>query len=348
MAAFIITLFSTTVTGQAFTTPSALQICEINSRRYISNLRRHRPARTPTLSSQLGNYDDEQAEDEPSISNSAFYRAVSTLDKILGDDSDDTSYTSEKNRIHMIEREIQLLSQLDPDHPINKIDSKHEEEIYEHLTKMEEKTLESLWSIWYGQRGALNEQKLRFYESRLVDIHGSSIWPGVLEHYRRFLDLIYENCLIDKSDMIKGNKRLEDVEFDKLDLGKWIEPPHILAYLLAKTGRLAESKEWTEEVLAEKPWHIGALSIMRIVCLRLNDEEAAMRWAVKALPGLSPQTRLWRTKWVRENVDLAKEKLAELKEDLRDKIVARMEDSVQTTSSAMPEDMFGVDDSAWQ
>lgn len=312
----------------------------------------HRQTRTSVLfSTQVGNDSVDKSDGGPSFSDSAFFRSLSTWDQVNGDDDDDhddDSYTYEKNRIRNMEKEIELLSQLDPNHPINYIDSHIEDDIQEHMTKMEEATLEELSALWHGQQGALNEQKLRLYESRLEDVQGSLDGPVALEHYGRCLDLIHEHCSVDSPNTAQNNGRSEEVNFDKLDLGKWIEPAYHLANLLATTDRLTESKAWTEEILAEKPWHVGALSMMRIVCLRLNDEEAAMKWAVKGLPGLSPQSRTWRSEWVQENVDLAKEKLADLRKDLTDKIVAKIEISVKTTSSVMTEGMIVFDDSAWQ
>eukprot|EP00569_Conticribra_weissflogii_P000355 CAMPEP_0171354862 /NCGR_PEP_ID=MMETSP0878-20121228/44925_1 /TAXON_ID=67004 /ORGANISM="Thalassiosira weissflogii, Strain CCMP1336" /LENGTH=353 /DNA_ID=CAMNT_0011860851 /DNA_START=440 /DNA_END=1501 /DNA_ORIENTATION=- len=353
MAASILAITSTflsiSTSGQAFT-PS--NNADSFSQRPISSMGRHRQTRSPILfSSQLGNDSVDKREGAPSVSDSAFFRSVSTLDRVKGDyddDHDDSSYTCEKKRILYMEKEIELLSQLDPNHPINYIDSHIEDDIQEHMTKMEEATLEELSALWHGQQGAINEHKLRFYESRLQDVQGSLDGPVALEHYGSCLDLIHEHCCVDSPGTAQSNGRLEEVDFDKLDLGKWIEPAHHLANLLAKTDRLAESKAWTEEILAEKPWHVGALSMMRIVCLRLNDEEAAMKWAVKGLPGLSPQSRTWRSEWVQESVDLAKEKLAELRKDLTDKIVAKIEISVRTTSSVMTEGMIVFDDSAWQ
>ncbi|KAL7466769.1 hypothetical protein ACHAXS_007055 [Conticribra weissflogii] len=329
------TLLSMSISGEAFMP--------------ASQSRHRRPTRTSIVfASQLGNDSVDKREDGPSASGSAFFRSVSTLDRVKGDDGDDSSYSVEKNRIRNMEREIELLSQLDPDHPINHIDSHIEDDIQDHMTRVEEATLEELSALWHGQQGALNEQKLRAFESMLEDIRGASDWPAALEQYGSCLDLIREHCSVDALNVAQSNKRSEEVDFDNLDLGKWIEPAHHMANLLAKTDRLTESKAWTEEILAEKPWHVGALSMMRIVCLRLNDEEAAMEWAVKALPGLSPQSRSWRSEWVQEHVELAKEKLAHLQKDLRDKIVAKLEFNVKTTSNVIAEDMIVFDDSAWQ
>mmetsp|Transcript_23956 Transcript_23956/g.49619 ORF Transcript_23956/g.49619 Transcript_23956/m.49619 type:complete len:367 (-) Transcript_23956:68-1168(-) len=320
---------------------------------------RHTPRILIQLSSQRDDGDDDgdensEADDEDpllqsSLSDVDITRAASTLDKLLlGDDDSDPTYSSERTRILNLEREIQLLSRLDPDHPLNRIDDDGADEqgIQNVLRTTQEEALDKLWALWYGERGPLNERKLRLYEERLMDVRVSSAWPEVLDHY---LGLVYEHCGVgvDESEGVGEKRRLEDVDFDQLDLGKWIEPANRLATLLFLMGRLAESKAWCERILAEKPWHVGALSGIVVVCLKLNDEESAKTWAMKALPGVSPQTRRLRSEWVKTNVNLAKRKLEELEDDLRKKVVARAEVSVETTNRAMM-DSVGFDDSAWQ
>ncbi len=315
----------------------------------------HRRHTTPRiliqLSAQVDGGDDDDDDDalfDSSLSDSDITRVASTLDKLLfgDDDDDDPTYSSERNRIRNLEREIQLLSRLDPDHPINSIDDTDEEEIQKAMRNSQEATLEKLWALWYGERGPLNERKLRLYEERLMDVRGSSAWPEVLDHY---LGLIYEHCGVASgdSDALAEKRRLEDVDFDQLDLGKWIEPANRLATLLFLMGRLAESKEWCERILAEKPWHVGALSGIVVVCLKLNDEDSAKTWAMRALPGLSPQTRRLRGEWVKTNLNLAKQKLEKLEEDLRKKIISKAEVSARATNSAKMESV-GFDDAAWQ
>lgn len=349
--------------GRAFSplsAPSTLPSLNFHSRTYR---RHHTPRILLQLSSQRDDEDEDEdenseaADEDPllqsSLSDADIARAASTLDKLLlgDDDHDDPTYSSERTRILNLEREIQLLSQLDPDHPLNRIDdgaANAEQEIQTILRKTQEEALDKLWALWYGERGPLNERKLRLYEERLMDVRGSSAWPEVLDHY---LGLVYEHCGVgvgaDESKGVGEKRRLEDVDFDQLDLGKWIEPANRLATLLFLMGRLAESKAWCERILAEKPWHVGALSGIVVVCLKLNDEESAKTWAMRALPGVSPQTRRLRSEWVKTNVSLAKQKLEKLEQDLRKKVVARAEVSVETTNRTMM-DGVGLDDSAWQ
>ena len=126
-----------------------------------------------------------------------------------------------------------------------------------------------------------------------------------------------------------------------------MEPANRLATLLFLMGKHSESKAWCEKILAEKPWHIGALSGIVVVCMQLDDKESAIKWALKGLPNLSPQTRRLRSEWVQRNVQEAKQKLADIEEDLRKKMIERVEVSVKKTSTSIDENI-GFDDSAWQ
>jgi tetratricopeptide (TPR) repeat protein len=101
---------------------------------------------------------------------------------------------------------------------------------------------------------------------------------------------------------------------EDIDLSLWIEPANRLATLLYLMGRYEESKMWCERILDAKPWHIGALSGIVLVCIKLNDQVAVMEWALRGFPKLSKETLDDRKDWVERNVCLAEQKLLELEE----------------------------------
>ena len=183
-----------------------------------------------------------------------------------------------------LEREIELISRLDPHHPDNNAE-------YSDLQN-QEIVVSELWTIWYGERGPLNEQRLRNIEETLGD---PSQWENAEQQY---LDLINEHC---KSD---GES--------KLNLSLWVEPANRLATLLYLMGKLKESKAWCEAILEAKPWHIGALSGIVMVCVQLKDEEGAKKYIEMGLPNLSAEMRNARKAWVERNVKNAKEQLIQL------------------------------------
>jgi len=97
------------------------------------------------------------------------------------------------------------------------------------------------------------------------------------------------------------------------NLSNWVEPANRLATLLYLMGRLKESLAWCEMIIDAKPWHIGALSGVVMVCLKMNDEENAKKFISMGLPNLSTEMRDARKKWVEKNVDSAKQSLLQLK-----------------------------------
>ena len=147
--------------------------------------------------------------------------------------------------------------------------------------------------LWYGARGPINEQKLRSIEEMLGD---QSKWE---EAEKLYLQLINEHC-----------KTSDD---SKLNLSNWVEPANRLATLLYLMGRLKESLAWCEMIIDAKPWHIGALSGVVMVCLKMNDEESAKKFISMGLPNLSNEMRDARNAWVEKNVDSAKQSLLQLK-----------------------------------
>lgn len=166
------------------------------------------------------------------------------LENMLKNNSDETDATTmNKNRSILttsrkkrLEREIQLLKMLHPEHPENDSD-------YTDLQN-QEFVISELWSLWYGERGPINQRKLHAIEEMLSDPSDPSL---LAEAEKSFLALIREHCSTDGT-------------MDNLDLSNWVEPANRYATLLWLVGRLNESKQWCERILLVKPWHIGALA----------------------------------------------------------------------------------------
>lgn len=133
--------------------------------------------------------------------------------------------------------------------------------------------LEDLRAIWYCERGPDPSKELRQAEEMSMD---QRQW-GEAEQVLR--DLIEENGI------------------------HWVEPVNRLATLLYMQGRLEESKHLCEVVLQEKPWHVGALSGIVMVCAGLNDVTGARHWAARRLPPIQATgSNRRRAEWVERAV----------------------------------------------
>jgi tetratricopeptide (TPR) repeat protein len=193
--------------------------------------------------------------------------------------------TSRKKRL---EREIELLKRLDLNHPDNNSN-------YSNIQN-QELVISELWSLWYGERGPKNEEKLHKIEGLLND---PSQWPDA---EKKYLALIKEHCC--------G----ADGSMDNIDLSNWVEPANRLATLYFLEGRLEESRQWCERILDAKPWHVGALSGIVMVCAKLNKEEDAIKYARLGLPNIASGDR---EEWVKRNVHLAEANLKRLEESTK-------------------------------
>lgn len=214
---------------------------------------------------------------------------IRALNKMIGvDDKRNDVLISTSKRIRNLEREIELLSQLHPDYLMEEPNPE----------SAENNIIREFWSIWYGECGASNAKVLRAFEEELVG-GGPESWP---EAEREYLRLIDEHC-----DGGGVQKNRED-----LDLSLWIEPANRLATLYYMMGRLDDSKLWCERILDAKPWHIGALSGIILVCMQLNDKDGVMEWSSKGMPRLSEKTLSARKDWVERNIELAEKKLYDL------------------------------------
>lgn len=222
--------------------------------------------------------------------------------------------TARKQRF---EREIELLKQLDPDHPANNSELSD--------LQNQELVISELWSLWYGERGPMNMMKLRAVEENLVD---PSLWP---EAEKQYTALIHEHCRDEG-----GN----------LNLSNWVEPANRLATLLFLMGKFGESKQWCERILREKPWHIGALQGIVLVCMKMGDGESVRQYSSMGLPNTTPPMRNERKEWVQRSVKLAEKNLSRL-EELTKESYGKPDGDLGGYTSQMEEEAE-EDTSSWQ
>ena len=119
--------------------------------------------------------------------------------------------------------------------------------------------LSDLWSLWFSERGPDAAGELLRAEE--LASRGSDYWDEAEGMLR---DIIEEHGV------------------------HWAEPVNRLATLLYQRGRLQEARALCEYVLAVKPWHFGALSGIVMVCVGMEDAQAARLWADRRLPPLQP------------------------------------------------------------
>jgi len=211
----------------------------------------------------------------------AFENALKS-NAVGSDETPDANFSAlTTSRRQRFEREIELLEQMDPDHPANKPELSD--------LQNQELVVVELWSLWYGERGSANMRKLQAVEASLAD---PSLWP---EAEKQYVALINEHC---------GERG------GNVNLSHWVEPANRLATLLFLMGRFAESKQWCERILREKPWHVGALQGVVLVCAKMGDREGVVKYSSLGLPVITARGE--RREWVRRNVGLAKENLSRL------------------------------------
>ena len=150
--------------------------------------------------------------------------------------------------------------------------------------------LSSLWTLWFGERGPGAAKELSAAEQ--LSMGGPAFWDDSEEQLR---------SLIDEHGV------------------HWVEPVNRLATLLYQEGRLEESKELCEVVLAVKPWHFGALSGIVLVCAGLSDINGARMWADRRLPPLTPDgtDSNRRVEWVERMVVEASKSLERAEDQVR-------------------------------
>lgn len=135
--------------------------------------------------------------------------------------------------------------------------------------------LDDLWSLWFSERGPHAARELRDIED--LTSEGPRSWADAEDRLR---------AMIDEHGVY------------------FVEPVNRLATLLFLQGRLEESKEMCELVLAVKPWHFGASSGIVMVCAGLGDPTAARTWATRRLPPIQPTgMNKRRQQWVEHAVE---------------------------------------------
>ena len=245
-----------------------------------------------------------------------------------GSDGDAAWIVLTTSRRQSLQREIHLLKLLDPTSPLARLeeandsirDEENDNDYYDPINR-EERVISELWSLWYGERGSYNEKKLIDIEMGVFGgaggastSDGDRIPPSWAEAERQYLALIREHCsTATNADGFKS----DSVNNDNLNLSIWVEPANRLATLLFLMGRFQESKEWCERILATKPWHIGALSGIVLVCANMGDAEGVAKYSKLVLPPRTSNfpTPEWidaRREWVRRNVKLAEMNLSRL------------------------------------
>ena len=113
-----------------------------------------------------------------------------------------------------------------------------------------------LWQHWYSERGSTAQ-------SRIEEIS------------EKFTDADFQECEKDLIEMI-----------DEYGI-YFVAPVNLLATLYFMVGKLELSYKLCEIILVLKPYHIGALSGIVQVAIRLRDPDAARKWALKRLPSLA-------------------------------------------------------------
>ena len=182
--------------------------------------------------------------------------------------------------------------------------------------------LSDLWTLWFEERGASAAKELKAAEQ--LSMNGPQYWD---EAETKLRALIEEHGV------------------------HWAEPVNRLATLMYLQGRLKESKELCEIVLAVKPWHFGALSGVVMVCAGLSDVSGARMWADRRLPPLRPDgdTTERRILWVERAVKeaLRAEQRAERRvwEDVEND---EKEEEIANKTASKSIVMDDSDDDAWQ
>lgn len=138
------------------------------------------------------------------------------------------------------------------------------------LAKLEtsDDALSDLWALWFSERGPGPATELLNIESMVTDGSSRDQWDEAEERLNRLIQKYNSNG----SDM------------------QWAEPVNRLATLCYLQGRFLESKKLCLEVLSIKPWHVGALAGVVLVCAKLGDGVNAKIWSSRRLPPLHPQT----------------------------------------------------------
>ncbi len=247
------------------------------------------------LHGEDGNTDDDEDDDEVDMA-----EARRQLENLMGiggkeDDGDKSSnnirpkLTKNKRRRRSRLPHALRLSEHSPP-PLTTIMRERREAEIQLLESLQygDAGMSDLWSLWFAERGP--EAATKLLEIEALCSKGEDFWS---EAEDKLLQIIKEYGPY------------------------WAEPVNRLATLYYMQGRMEESKALCEVVLTLKPWHVGALSGIVLVCAGLGDVGGARMWADRRLPPLQPDNTTGgrRTKWVKIFVAEAKAKLGRAEKD---------------------------------
>ena len=284
----------------------------------IESARQRLEALVSTTSSQSkksrSKKDEEDGEDENK------QRYDFSLRPSISSTAEDATSSAEKSRLHPDVVDEELLNP-PPLTTIGRARLDAEMECLSGLMDSDE-PLSDLWTLWFEERGASAAKELKAAEQ--LSMNGPQYWD---EAETKLRALIEEHGV------------------------HWAEPVNRLATLMYLQGRLKESKELCEIVLAVKPWHFGALSGVVMVCAGLSDVSGARMWADRRLPPLRPDgdTTERRILWVERAVKeaLRAEQRAERRvwEDVEND---EKEEEIANKTASKSIVMDDSDDDAWQ
>jgi hypothetical protein len=188
-----------------------------------------------------------------------------------------------------------------------------EMELLESLQDSNE-AIDYLMTLWMVERGAGPKERLQAMEHICSD--------GLVLEEATLRDMIHEYGM------------------------DWPEPMSRLAAILYFKGNSDESMVWANRVLTVKPWHLEAVQLQILNCLRLKNDASAEVWkfARQALPPLNSNTNnAARRRWsdralleARRSFDQAEAQLLE-------------EQTFGTTTSSRDDIMRGQDEQhMWQ
>lgn len=201
--------------------------------------------------------------------------------------------------------------------------------------------LQLLWDLWFGERGLTAKKQLEQADLLMSD---SSHWS---------------QCETLLSNMIQEHGPY------------FCEPVNRLATLYYLQGRYVESYKLCRVVLHVKPWHVGALSGIVLVCTQLQGQrEKARYWAEQRLPAVpdstsflpfdssrgpvNPRRKVWVERAV-QNAEKALQQAEQRTQDSFQQLDALKNDDNRSNNkkkgsldAAEEDDTAGNDNTSWQ
>jgi exonuclease VII small subunit len=200
--------------------------------------------------------------------------------------------------------------------------------------------ISELWTLWYHSRGPAGAKALQV--SDMLTAKGPEYW---MQAEQTLQQLVIAD---------------EEEQQEEVRPPLFVEAVNRLATLYYLQGRLPESKQMCEIVLAVKPWHFGAVSGIVMVCSLLKDNDGMMAWANQRMPPLPPppnqnsNNMLQRKEWVDGMVQLAQTRLQEAEQRVQDSFQELPLPDEPTsaawfqTTPQQQEGLLDEDDDAWQ